>query len=174
MIIDGDNTYPPQEIPKLIKKIGKYDLVVGTRFESIWNFKKFTEPKELVFKRVIANKVGAQLGSIILGHRITDVTSGLRVFRKDIFKKILPIKAKSLDFEAELTARVIAHGLSYKEVKTITNFRDGNSSLNYCVDAFRFLWAMTRGKAEYDYFYYKKKVYFPLKHTINKILFSLI
>lgn len=144
--IDGDNTYPPKEIPKLVKKINGIDLVVGTRFDSIWNIKKIHYPKELGFHRVLANKVGAEMGSIILGHRITDVTTGLRVFKKCLIKKIPEIKAKNLDFEAELTARVISNGHRYAEVKTETNFREGNSSLQYFRDAFRFLWAMIRGR----------------------------
>ena len=104
------------------------------------------EPRSLQFSRVIANKIGAELGSIILGHRITDVTTGLRAFKSDLLNKIPPIKAKNLDFEAELTARVISNGLIYKEVPITTNPREGHSSLNYFRDAFRFLWAMIVGK----------------------------
>lgn len=146
MTIDGDNTYPPKEIPKLAKKINGVDLVIGTRFDSLWNMPKLFQPRELSFARVFANKVGAVLGSIILFHKITDVTTGLRVFKKSLLDKIPPIKAKNLDFEAELTARVISNGFRYEEVRINTNFREGNSSLQYFRDALRFLWAMIRGK----------------------------
>ncbi|MDD5149119.1 MAG: glycosyltransferase family 2 protein [Flavobacterium sp.] len=144
--IDGDNTYPAQEISKLVKAINGNDLVVGSRFDTIWKISKLFYPKELVFRRVFANKVGAEMGSIILGKRITDVTTGLRLFKKDLLSRIPEIKAKGLDFEAELTARVISNGLNYKEVKIETNFREGHSSLQYFRDAFRFLWAMIRGR----------------------------
>ena len=102
--------------------------------------------REQQFSRVIANKIGAELGSIILGHRITDVTTGLRAFKSDLLGKIPPIKAKNLDFEAELTARVISNGLIYKEVRITSNSREGHSSLNIFKDSFRFLWAMIVGK----------------------------
>jgi len=144
--IDGDNTYPAKEILKLVKTINGNDLVVGTRFDSLWKFSKILQPRELAFQRVFANKVGAELGSIIIGHRITDVTTGLRLFKKELLNKIPEIKAKGLDFEAELTSRVISNGLKYKEVKIETNFREGNSSLQYFRDAFRFLWAMIKGR----------------------------
>ena len=144
--IDGDNTYPAKEIFNLVNKINGADLVVGTRFQKIWKISKILEPRRLSFARVFANKVGAEMGSIILGHRITDVTTGLRAFKKDLLKKIPKIKARGLDFEAELTARVISNHLKYKEVSIKTNFREGHSSLNYFRDAFRFLWAMIRGK----------------------------
>lgn len=144
--IDGDNTYPPQEIPNLVENIDGADLVVGTRFDVIWKISKIFIPRELSFPRVLANKVGAWMGSVILGHRITDVTTGLRAFKKDLLRKIPPIKARNLDFEAELTARVISNDLQYREVKIKSNFREGHSSLQYFRDAFRFLWAMIRGK----------------------------
>jgi glycosyltransferase involved in cell wall biosynthesis len=144
--IDGDNTYPSHEIPTLIRAFDGVDLVVGSRFNSIWNIRRLIEPREMPFQRVFANKVGAEMGSIILSHRITDVTSGLRAFRSDLLSRIPPIKAKGLDFEAELTARIIANGLKYKEVRITSNAREGHSSLNYFVDAFKFLWAMIVGK----------------------------
>lgn len=144
--IDGDNTYPPQEIPNLIKNINGADLVVGTRFDTIWKISKIFIPRELSFPRVLANKVGAWIGSVILGQRITDVSTGLRAFRKDLLKKIPQVKARNLDFEAELTARVISNGLKYKEIKIMSNFREGHSSLQYFRDAFRFLRAMIVGR----------------------------
>lgn len=144
--IDGDNTYPSHEIPTLIRSFDGIDLVVGSRFNSIWNIRRLMAPRAMPFQRVIANKVGAEMGSIILGHRITDVTTGLRAFKSDLLNRVPPIKAKNLDFEAELTARVIANGLIYKEVRITSNPREGHSSLNYFRDAFRFLWAMIVGK----------------------------
>jgi glycosyltransferase involved in cell wall biosynthesis len=145
-MLDGDNTYPAGEIFNLVNEIDGADLVIGTRFYSIWKLSKIRYPKELGFHRVLANKVGAEMGSIILGKRLTDATTGMRVFKKSILKKIPKIKAKNLDFECEFTARVITEGLKYKEVKIKTNFREGSSSLNYFTDSFRFLWAMIRGR----------------------------
>jgi len=144
--IDGDNTYPSLEILTLIRALDGSDIVIGSRFSSVWNLSRLFKPRELQFSRVIANKIGAELGSIILGHRITDVTTGLRAFKSNLLGKISPIKAKGLDFEAELTARVISNRLIYKEVRITSNFREGHSSLNLFKDAFRFLWAMIVGK----------------------------
>jgi glycosyltransferase involved in cell wall biosynthesis len=144
--IDGDNTYPSREIPTLIRSLNGSDIVIGSRFNSVWNLPHLFEPRELPFSRLMANKIGAELGSIILGHRISDVTTGFRAFKSDLLKRIPPIKAKNLDFEAELTARVISKKLIYKEVHITLNFREGHSSLNLFKDAFRFLWAMFVGK----------------------------
>jgi glycosyltransferase involved in cell wall biosynthesis len=144
--IDGDNTYPAYEISTIMRAFDGNDLVVGSRFNSLWNIPRLFKPNELPFSRVIANKIGAEMGSVILGHRITDVTTGLRAFKADLFEKIPPIKAQNLDFEAELTARAITCGLRYKEVRITSNGREGHSSLDYFRDAFRFLKAMLVGK----------------------------
>jgi glycosyltransferase involved in cell wall biosynthesis len=144
--IDGDNTYPSKEIYKVVKEFDGCDLAVGTRFKPLLNIFSLFEPRELPFSRVIANKIGAALGSIILGHRITDVTTGLRAFRSNLLQRLPKIRAKNLDFEAELTARVISNKLKYKEVHITSNPREGHSTLNYFKDAFRFLWAMIVGK----------------------------
>lgn len=137
--IDADCTYPPEAIPEMMHELEDADIVVGTRFRHLW-------PKEMPFHRVFANKLGAFITSLILGETITDVTTGLRAFRKDILTKMPEIKAKGLDFEAELTSRAITNKLKYKEVKIIAGERKGNSTLNF----FRHLWlffiAVLRGK----------------------------
>jgi len=169
--IDGDNTYPSREIPTLIRVFDGSDLVIGSRFNSVWNLPQLFKPREQQFSRVIANKIGAELGSIILGHRITDVTTGLRAFKRDLLGKIPSIKAKGLDFEAELTARVISNGLIYKEVRITSNSREGHSSLNIFKDSFRFLWAMIVGK--YDIGGSKQVSFNPETEVVKNIPISI-
>jgi len=93
--IDADCTYPPEKIPELLNAVKNADLVVGTRFRAMW-------PKDMPPHRVFANKLGALVTSIILRRKVTDVTTGLRAFRKSLIKN-MNIKAKGLDFEAEFT-----------------------------------------------------------------------
>ncbi|MBN1923701.1 MAG: glycosyltransferase family 2 protein [Nanoarchaeota archaeon] len=136
--IDSDCTYPPEEIPKLVKKIEEgYDMAVGSRFT-----KGF--PKGYSWKRAIANILGAFFTSIILMHKVTDVTTGLRAFNKKVTK--LPSKAKNLDYEAELTARVIRDKLKYVEVAIKTEQRFGMSKLHFFKSCWTFFIAVLRGR----------------------------
>jgi glycosyltransferase involved in cell wall biosynthesis len=136
--IDADCTYPPEAIPRLITELENYDMVVGSRFTGKTQI-------HLPLHRYLANKGGAAIASIILGKDVTDVTSGLRAFRKEWILKT-PIHAKGLDFEAELTARAIAKGFRYTETPISVDHRKGQSSLRFTRDIARFFVAIVRGK----------------------------
>jgi len=135
--IDSDYTYPPKYFPAMIKKMEKgYDLVVGSRF-----LKGF--PKKYPLIRALANRLGALASSIILFHKITDVTTGLRIFNRKVAN--LPTRAKNLDFEAELTARVIKSRIKYAEVPITMKPRLGMSKLNLIKHIISFFIAVLRG-----------------------------
>jgi len=136
--IDADCTYPPEEIPKLIKALEGNDLVIGSRFKN-------GIPKNFPFLRGIANVLGAKFASLILSKRVTDVTSGMRAFRKDVVEAC-DIRAKGLDFEAEFTSRSIAMGFKHKEVPIRSEERLGRSKLNFFSDIFKFSIAILRGR----------------------------
>ena len=136
--IDGDCTYPPEAIPEMIEVLKGADLVVGSRF-------KGGIPKGLPVYRAIANIVGAEVTSIILSRRLTDVTTGLRVFRKEVIENC-HIKAKGLDFEAEFTARAITKGYRYAEVPIVAEERKGQSSLRFFRHMYLFFVAVVRGR----------------------------
>ena len=85
---------------------------------------------------------------IILFHKITDVTTGLRAFTKEVAN--LPTRARSLDYEAELTGRIISSGMKYAEVPIKTEQRFGMSKLHFFKSCWTFFIAVLRGA------YYKK------------------
>jgi len=135
--IDSDCTYPPKYFPSLIEEFNKgYDLVVGSRFVNGF-------PKDYPKVRALANTLGALVSSIILFHKVTDVTTGLRIFNKKVAN--LPTRAKNLDFEAELTARVIKSGMKYSEVKITMEPRLGMSKLSLFKHIWKFFKGVVRG-----------------------------
>jgi glycosyltransferase involved in cell wall biosynthesis len=136
--IDADCTYPPEEIPKLVRNLNGNDLVIGSRFRK-------GIPDNFPFLRGVANVLGAKFASLILFKRVTDVTSGMRAFRKDVVEAC-DIKAKGLDFEAEFTSRSIAMGFKHKEVTISSEERIGRSKLNFFSDIFKFSLAILRGR----------------------------
>lgn len=131
--IDADCSYPPEEIPKLIKELNDADLVVGSRFA-----KGFAQG--LPWYRNLANIAGSCFVSLLALKRVTDVTSGLRAFRKELTR--IPLKAKGLEYEAEVTTKAIRLGYKYKEVSIKFEERKGRSKLNFLRDCFIFLFAI--------------------------------
>jgi glycosyltransferase involved in cell wall biosynthesis len=136
--IDADCTYPPEEIPRLVKNLEGRDLVVGSRFKN-------GIPEGFPFLRGITNVLGAKFASFLLFKRVTDVTSGMRAFRRHVVDEC-DIRAKGLDFEAEFTSTAIAKGFRHKEVPISSSERIGRSKLNFLSDVFKFSLAILRGR----------------------------
>ncbi len=139
--IDADCTYPPEAIPAMMEKLADHDLVVGTRFRRDW-------PKDLPLHRTVANKLGALFASVLLMRKVTDVTTGLRAFRKELLNELPPITATGLDFEAEFTARAITHKKRYAEVRIKAEERKGQSTLSFFRHMWLFFVAILRGRFE--------------------------
>ena len=138
LTLDGDGQHPARYIPNLIGQLENYDIVVGSRFLEGFS-------KDAPMSRTMSNILGAKIASVILGEKITDVSCGMRALNKQLLDSI-NIKAKNLDFEAELTSRAIANNFKYCEVPITVNERLGNSKLQYINDNYRFLRAILRGK----------------------------
>jgi len=71
--LDGDGQHNPDEIPRLLKLVlsGKFDLVQGSRFLENKCKRTVKDMGNCLFSRFV---------SILLRQRITDITSGFRVF----------------------------------------------------------------------------------------------
>ena len=71
--LDADGQHDPDEIPRLSKLVlsGEYDVVQGSRF-------LIDRPKRTV--KDVGNIIMSRLVSVLLRQRITDITSGFRVF----------------------------------------------------------------------------------------------
>jgi glycosyltransferase involved in cell wall biosynthesis len=136
--IDADLTYQPESIPSLIEKFGQgYDMVVGTRFKNGF-------PKNASVLKSLANVTGSFIASLILHKRITDLSSGLRVINKKV--AFLEVKAHNLEYEAELTSRVITNRMLYAEVPITVGERVGDSKLRFIKNCYLFMRAVIIGK----------------------------
>jgi len=136
--IDADMSYPPESIPDLVSTFDRgYDMVIGSRFLT-------GIPKETSLIRSLANIIGALIASAVLNKRITDLTTGLRVFNRRV--AFLEMKANNLDYEAELTSRVISNKMQYAEVPIAIEARVGKSKLKFFQNCYLFMRAVFVGK----------------------------
>jgi ubiquinone/menaquinone biosynthesis C-methylase UbiE len=84
MILDGDLTVPPKELPKFFNALasGKGEFINGSRFV-------YPKEKESIrFLRSLANKFFSMLFSWILSHYFKDTLCGTKVIAKSDYKKI--------------------------------------------------------------------------------------
>ena len=81
MTLDCDDTYPVEEIPRLVSMIEQgWDLVNTTRVKK--------RPKAMPFANFLANRFFALGARVLHGVRTTDVHSGMRAYRKTMIDQV--------------------------------------------------------------------------------------
>jgi hypothetical protein len=129
--LDADGTYPPEYFPQMCKSvIDGADMCVGSRMAG----EKNDSPKI----RQVGNFMFAKLVSLIGSTRVTDVASGMRVFRRDALPALYPLP-DGLNFTPAMSTRAIHENLVITEVPIPHSERLGRSKLGVLRDGMRFL-----------------------------------
>jgi glycosyltransferase involved in cell wall biosynthesis len=137
IIQDADLEYDPSEYGVLIQPIvtGLADVVYGSRFLS-------GPHRVLFFWHSLGNKVLTLLSNMFTDLNLTDMETGYKAFRRELFSKVV-IEENRFGFEPEITAKVAKlrcrlyevpisyFGRDYSEGKKIT-WKDGFRAL-YCI-----------------------------------------
>lgn len=141
LIQDADLEYNPLDIPKLIEPIveGREKVVYGTRLRVKPVF--FGKDKTPLLLHFFGNKFLSVVTSVLYGHAITDMETGYKVFKREVLDGVV-LKAKSFDFEPEITAKILKKGIKileldirvnprgYDEGKKIRPVKDGIKALS--------------------------------------------
>ncbi len=121
---DGDGQHSAEEIPKMLKLLAedRADLIVGSRFLSEGGFTSSVQ-------RRLGAKILALVISTLIGKKITDTTSGFRIYGRkaiEFFSGLYP------EDYPEVEALILAHkkGLRIEEAPAeITARKFGRSSI---------------------------------------------
>ena len=137
--LDCDDTYPVEEIPRLISMVEQgWDLVNTTRVKK--------RPKAMPFANFLANRFFAFGARVLHGIRTTDVHSGMRAYRKSMIDKVQwDEKGPALPVDM----LVIPHRLGYLVAEVPIDYREriGQTTLrrwNSTISTFRRLWNARR------------------------------
>lgn len=134
LMIDGDDTYPLDEAPKLCREVleGGADMVVGDRLSSTY----FKENKRAFHG--LGNRLVRMMINVIFHSHIQDMMTGYRALSYD-FAKTLPVLSKGFELEVEMTIFALGHNFYIKEVPVQYRDRpDGSESkLNTYSDGFK-------------------------------------
>lgn len=136
IMIDGDDTYPEQEIKKMASYVidEQYDMVVGDRLSSSY----FKENKRLFHG--IGNKLVRFFINFFFKNDIRDIMTGYRAFSYE-FVKSYPVLSQGFEIETDMSIFAVVNNLSIKN--HVIQYRDrpagSNSKLNTYSDGLKVL-----------------------------------
>ncbi len=131
--IDGDGSYPPQELLKLLPYAPDFDMVIGARQGSLF----WGTPL-----RAFLRWVQLALSKFVAGVRIPDPNSGLRLVRKTAQQIHMPIRCYGYSFSTTITLSFIQEALPVKFVPIEFRARVGRSKVRVLRDMLRMLQLM--------------------------------
>lgn len=131
--MDGDGTYPVEEIERLLNILEdeKLDFISACRFPL-----QNSQNMDVVSK--FGNWVLTTVTEVLFRYRLKDSQSGMWVFRSNTLPKLV-LESNGMPFSEEIKVEAIRRGLNFKEVhipyyerygeKKIKKFRDGMRNL---------------------------------------------
>ena len=129
LMMDADGQHKPEDIPRLLEHIDRYDMVVGAR----------TKESDSAKHRDLANFIYNSFASYVCGRKIEDLTSGFRVIRADLAKQMIYLLPNTFSYPTTITLAVVRSGYSLKYVPIVAPKRIGKSKIKLVRDGSRFL-----------------------------------
>lgn len=148
--MDGDGQHNPQDIPRLVNGIGKYDMVVGSR----------NSQSDTATHRDVANKVFNTLATYVSGQKIEDLTSGFRAVKTHIARQFLYLLPNKFSYPSTITLSVVRAGysLKYESIAFARRSTNSKSKIKPLQDGMRFLFIILKIAV----FYAPLKIFAPL------------
>lgn len=136
IMIDGDDTYPAEEIPKMAGYVlnQKYDMVVGDRLSSSY-FEENKRPFHGIGNKLVRGSI-----NFFFHNNIRDIMTGYRAFSPE-FVKTYPVLSRGFEIETEMSIFATVNNLAVKN--HVIEYRDrpagSESKLNTYSDGFKVL-----------------------------------
>jgi len=137
IMIDGDDTYPVEDVNKLILPIieGKADMSIGDRHSN----GSYKEQNSRNFHN-FGNNLVKNLINKLYQENLKDIMSGYRAFNND-FVKHFPIHSKGFEIETEMSMHALDKGFKIAEIpmKYSDRVKGSVSKLNTYSDGLKIL-----------------------------------
>jgi glycosyltransferase involved in cell wall biosynthesis len=120
IITDADGTYPCEKMPELLTLLENADMVVGERTGKDVKIPFFRKPAKWFLRK---------LAQFVTGTKITDLNSGLRVFRKRFVNQYSTILSDRFSFTTTLTVAAISDDFKIEYIPIDYYKRQGKSKI---------------------------------------------
>ena len=142
LTIDADGSYPPGEIHKLLEFAPTFDLVIGTRTGvHFWG-----SPH-----RALLRWIYLRIAGFIIGERVPDANSGLRLVRKSLASQEEgPVECRGYSHSTTMTLSFLSAGRLVKFTPVEYRAREGRSKVRPLRDILRTLQIMAQVLIAYN------------------------
>lgn len=121
--LDGDGTYPPEEIGRLVDHLIErpLDFVSASRFP-------LSDPRAMSFTSRLGNSVLTITTNLLFFHPLQDSQSGMWVFRRALLQRF-KLTADGMPFSQEIKLEALLRGARFDEVHIPYGVRIGDVKL---------------------------------------------
>ena len=135
VMMDGDGQHSAKDVVRLLEQIEQgHDMCVGAR----------TFSSQAGLHRGLANWLFNTLASYVAGHRIPDLTSGLRAIRREVARRFIYLLPNTFSYPSTITLALFRAGYSVTYIPIEAARRLGQSKIRYLRDGSRFLIIITK------------------------------
>ena len=149
VFMDADGQHKASDVPKLLAELESgYDLVVGARGSD----------SQAGLLRGAGNRFYNWFSSLIVGHKVHDLTSGFRAVNREKFLEFLYLLPNGFSYPTTSTMAFFRAGYSVKYVSIDMPERLGESHLHVVKDGIKFLLIIFKVGTLYS----PLKIFFPI------------
>jgi len=134
LIVDGDAQHQPADAPRLVRRLGEYDLVVGAR----------SGRTQAGLARRLGNATLNWLASFLTDRAIPDLTSGFRAARRDGMLEFLHLLPNGFSTPTTTTLAFIKAGYNVGFEPIEARARVGSSKIRFSRDGVKFFLIVLR------------------------------
>jgi glycosyltransferase involved in cell wall biosynthesis len=141
-VIDADGTYPADAVPELLSLVQEgADQAIGSRVAA---------GAQVPWERRPAKWMVTRIASLLTRHRIQDLNSGLRCFRRERVEGLLRLMPDGFSFTSTLTVAALLDGWELVWRPIGYRPRLGRSKFKAVRDTLRLLLALVRAVVYFD------------------------
>jgi len=136
VMLDGDNTYKAQEIPRLIEPLKSdfSDVIIGSRLGGK------TKKNAFKFQNRVVNWFFTFLVRQFYRANVTDVLSGYFAWKKEVVDKLAPhLTSDGFAIEMEMISKMVKLGFEVYSVPITYDQREGETKINSLKDGVKIL-----------------------------------
>jgi glycosyltransferase involved in cell wall biosynthesis len=150
--MDADGQHDPRELVGMLPLIAKYHMVIGARQRST----------QTDWHRNLANFCYNRIASVITGTEILDLTSGMRIIRREDAQRFVDMLPNTFSYPTTITLAFLRSGRSVAFSPITIRRRVGVSKIRIFRDGSRFFLIILKIAMAYSPF----RVFFPISGAV--------